>query len=155
MTKRNKLLIGLITFLSPAFYVLFVVLFFSSNPEYKGFFSLMNLNVIFIFSILALEVLYYADVLRSNRFTIHKKVLWLLLIFFMHFLIMPIYWYFYMWRTDTKTNANAHLRQWTLYRHDLILKLRATAGLRLPWWEGKSYYIIYFSTSFFLSYHLE
>ncbi len=103
MTKRNSALLGLLTVLLPCLYCLFIAFFFSFNPDYQGSFSLMNLNIVFIFSVLALEVVYCVDVIRSKRLSKYKRALWILLIFFMNLLIMPFYWYFHIWRTGANT----------------------------------------------------
>ncbi len=62
-------------------------------------FFLMFPVVIFINLLyMGLMVFYIIHIINSSRVPHDQQALWVLLLFFLNFLVMPVYWYLYIWR---------------------------------------------------------
>lgn len=51
-----------------------------------------------ILGMMSLSVYYIIHLIRSESMTNDQKVLWAVLLFIMNMLVLPIYWYFNIWK---------------------------------------------------------
>src|SRR5215210_5308888 len=111
MKKRNKILLGIATAWPIIYIPLFILFMFSfvlmadrrASPDgaFPAMFLLIfPLHILTILGGLALSVFYIVNVFRNPRVEKDKQVLWVLMLFMVGLVALPIYWYLYIWREE-------------------------------------------------------
>lgn len=109
MKKSTKILLGIAT-IWPVIYIplfivgVFLMTFLSPGNEGEAPALLALFPVIFllhfltIFGGIALEVFYIVNIFKNKRVEEDKRLMWVLLLFFLNLFVMPVYWYLYIWK---------------------------------------------------------
>lgn len=80
-----------------------------TGEESPGLNAIITLHVITMFWECVLIALYIYNVFKNDRVHKDKKALWAVVLFLGNIVAMPIYWYLYIWRQDSRalTTVNA------------------------------------------------
>lgn len=119
MKKSNKVLLGAATIWPFIYIVLFMVFmlstfFFTRGGAAEGgfvpgvmvvVFALHFLTIVWIWALIAF---YMVNVFRNDRVDKDKKVLWAVVLFMGNMIVMPVYWYLYIWREGGVPSATSN-----------------------------------------------
>lgn len=115
MKKSNKILLGIATIWPFIYLGLFMIFVFStiffarggmpdSGASEGGFpilfvliFALHALTILWVWALIAF---YIVNVFKNDRVEKDKKVLWAVVLFMGNMIVMPVYWYLYIWRDN-------------------------------------------------------
>lgn len=50
---------------------------------------------------LGLGIFYLVHIIRNNYFDSEKRILWIVVLFILHAIAMPVYWYVHIWKDDS------------------------------------------------------
>lgn len=113
MQKTAKLLLGLATLWPVLYLILFFVvillttLFLPGTPGQPGppplIGLILPLHLITMVVVFALMIFYIVNVFRNDRVEKDKKALWAIVLFMGSMIAMPVYWYFYIWKSSLET----------------------------------------------------
>jgi Na+-driven multidrug efflux pump len=120
MSKNEKIVLGILTFLPIVLLVLYFIFFgfffmeiFQSaqnNTEPNSQFMIGNFIVLFllitvlVISALGMMIYYIIDISNNKTLDSNNRLIWILLLVFGGFIANAIYWYLYIWKeTDTKS----------------------------------------------------
>jgi len=110
MSRKKKLMLGVVTFWPPLYMCIFMSFFFiefvfvgSGHPDLAGasFIVLFAMHAFTILMMLCLMVYYVLHALDNENLDdkSNKRLLWVLILFFGNMIAMPIYFYRYIWKT--------------------------------------------------------
>ena len=119
MKKSNKVLLGIATIWPFIYIVLFMAFMLSTFFFMRGgaaeggivpgvmvaVFALHFLTIVWVWALIAF---YMVNVFRNDRVDKDKKVLWAVVLFMGNMLVMPVYWYLYIWREDGVPSATSN-----------------------------------------------
>lgn len=123
MKKSYKVLLGAATIWPFIYLALFIVFIFATIFLTRGgvpdggasgggfpipvvlIFSLHSLTILWVWALIAF---YIVNVFRNDRIDKDKKVLWAVVLFMGNMLVMPVYWYLYIWRDDGVPSTTSH-----------------------------------------------
>ena len=102
-----RTLLGLASFWPIIYMPLFFSIIFGSifmsasqNQDFPtAIFLILPMHLLTMIVSFALIGLFAFDIYKNERIEGDKKVLWLLILFFMNFIAYPVYWYLYIWKT--------------------------------------------------------
>jgi hypothetical protein len=105
INKPAKLLLGLITLWPPIYLAVFVAFaFFAAFPSDGNFpvsfTAMFRLHLITVFWVWSLLVIYLLDVFRNDQMDQDKKALWAIVLFLGNMIVLPVYWYLFVWRSS-------------------------------------------------------
>ena len=117
MRKWTKVFFGSAIVLPIIYLVVFIVVFWTvffdlraiedADLEYL-FRSLFVAHTIMMLWLLGLIIIYITHLFKTKRISTEKKPLWAAMLVFGHLFVMPVYWYFYIWRDgDSSTVAGS------------------------------------------------
>ncbi len=108
VSKSKKIWLGLATlwptvYISSLFVVVFPLLYFMAQPgmenELPAVANLIGpLLYLTLVWWLVLVFIYVRNAFANSRFTMSKRVLWALLLFWGNIFAMSVYWYLYIWK---------------------------------------------------------
>ncbi len=75
------------------------------SPE--GWMFILPLHMLTMLWVIALLAVYIVNVYRNEGVPADKKPLWATMIFFGTVVVMPIYWYLYIWNTGSEPQRSA------------------------------------------------
>ncbi len=115
MSKSIKVLLGIGT-IWPLIYMVFFFVFIISSlssmplngpPDVRAFedtFSaIILLHLLTMLLVFGLTIFYMVNVFRNDRVIKEKKTLWAVVLFLGNVLVMPFYWYHYIWSEEKGT----------------------------------------------------
>lgn len=115
MSKNSKIFLGVLTFMPPVLFIVYLVCFFNFmfhmiplNGDFQTKFNPLNFLTAFLplllvvlcmvlFS-LGLLVYYIIHALNNKRMKSDDRILWVLLFVFVGLIAFPIYWYNQIWK---------------------------------------------------------
>ncbi len=107
MNKRNKIFLGILTFL-PIIYIIFFVLFIIFNLIFsfegksfklgleKYFITVFLLHFLTMFIVFSLFIVYLMNIIKNERLDQTHKLLWAILIFVGNIIAMVAYFFIYI-----------------------------------------------------------
>lgn len=98
-------LMGIVTFIPLLYFLAFLIFFCylsttSVIPGQEMFFTFFIVHGFIVALNLSLLVFYVKNVFRNQKLSEGEKIRWTILIFLGNIVAMPIYWYYYIWKTD-------------------------------------------------------
>jgi len=113
LTTGRKLLIGAASFFPIVYIAAFLIVVFSVFAASNGgahkegspslvmlFPILIVLHLFTMFLIYALMAFYIYVIIKKEAFSALKKTVWIVVLFFLNFLAMPIFWQLHIWPAD-------------------------------------------------------
>lgn len=120
LNKSSKVVLGILTFLPLVVGVGSVIfgiyqlmsLFFSEDPAVPVIFlSYLSYIIPYLFSFffvyLGLEIFYLIHVLKNKFLDSEKKFLWVVVLFILNAISMPVYWYVHIWKDNFSRNLES------------------------------------------------
>lgn len=113
MTRNGKLLLGLATIWPLIYLALFLTAIFSialiynisgagaefmPEPPLLAIALIVVIHLVTALGIMGLTVFYIINIIKNDSVPGNKKAPWMIGLFFAGFIVMPIYWYFHIWR---------------------------------------------------------
>lgn len=108
LSKPVKILLGLGTLWPAVYQPIFMTFMFRpfAQAMEHGDFSggilrsliFMPIQLFTVLLVLALAVFFMAHAISNERMGRNTKTFWVVAILILHMLIMPVYWYLYIWR---------------------------------------------------------
>jgi len=104
LKRSTKILLGILSFWPFLFFILFFIGMFTmigmsgpDEPPTASFGLMMAGYFITIVSIYGMMIYYIVNVFMNNKLPSGKKALWAALLFLGNMMVIPFYWYFYIW----------------------------------------------------------
>ena len=120
MKQSTKILLGIATiwpFIYFPFFIGAMFLIMSLAPADGGdappifaliFPVIFLLHLITILDGIGLLVFYIVNVFRNERVNQDQRLMWILLLFFLGLIVMPVYWYLNIWKEPQASLSDSH-----------------------------------------------
>jgi hypothetical protein len=117
MRKSTKILLAIATIWPLIYMVVFFVVMistFSSMPlnrppdagSLDNFVTIiLPLHLLTMLLVMGLTIFYIVNVFRNDRVIKDKKTLWAVVLFLGNVMVMPVYWYLYIWPSGKDSSA--------------------------------------------------
>ncbi|MEL7832538.1 hypothetical protein [Fodinibius sp. Rm-B-1B1-1] len=118
LNKPGKIILGILTFLPLLFAVSilgliifnFFSMFFTQEPAMPlMYFSYLGYILPYIFPAILLSlglfVFYIVHLVQNSSLDTEKRILWSVVMFLVFGVATPIYWYFHIWKKDSKNDV--------------------------------------------------
>lgn len=121
MTKQNKILLGILTFLPFVLLLLYMLFFFISffgmfmaeshnqQPNMNLFIGSFGAAfvIILLMSLLAIGLLIYyiLHITKNEKLNENSRLMWILIIVFTNIIGYGIYWYMQIWQDENNKNS--------------------------------------------------
>jgi heme/copper-type cytochrome/quinol oxidase subunit 2 len=133
MKKSTRILLGIATiwpivYMIFFFTVIFIAIFSASHDgSFEGsalpalLMVIFPLHILTVILVMGLTIFYIVNVFRNDRVDKDKQILWTILLFMGSIIVMPVYWYLYIWSerkepsfdsTDRRALHNADAPNW-------------------------------------------